>query len=69
MDDKDIILIGQAIGGLSDARNIMGVLVDRGVLPASWHEIESVLDMILSQLCDLEMHVTSPSGSWPGGVP
>jgi hypothetical protein len=65
MDDKDIILIGQAINGLSDARNIMRVLVDRGVLPLSWQEIESVLDMIVSQLCDLEMHVTSPARSWP----
>lgn len=65
MDDKDIILIGQAINGLSDARNIMRVLVDRGVLPQSWQEIESVLDMIHSQLCDLEMHFTSAGRSWP----
>ena len=58
MDNKDIILIGQAIDGLSDARNIIRALVDRGVLPPSWQEIESVLDMILSQLSDLEMHFT-----------
>ncbi len=68
MDDKDIILIGQAINGLSDARNIMRVLVDRGVLPLSWQEIESVLDMILSQLCDLETQVASPARTWPVGA-
>jgi hypothetical protein len=65
MDNKDIILIGQAIDGLSDARNIVRALVDRGVLPLSWQEIESVLDMILSQLSELEMHVITPVRSWP----
>jgi hypothetical protein len=65
MDNKDIILIGQAIDGLSDARNIVRALVDRGVLPLSWQEIESVLDMILSQLNELEMHVITPVRSWP----
>jgi len=69
MDDKDIILIGQAINALTDARDTMRVLVGRGVLPLSWQEIESVLDMILSLLCDLEMHVTSPAQSWPAEVP
>ncbi len=64
MDDKDIILIGHAIEGLSDARNTMRVLVDSGVLPISWREIESVLDMILSQLSDLEIHVTTSARSW-----
>ena len=68
MDNKDIILIGQAIDGLSDARNIIRTLVDRGVMPRSWQEIESVLDMIVSQLCDLETHVTSPARSWPVGA-
>jgi hypothetical protein len=68
MDDKDIILIGQAINGLSDARNTMRVLVDRGVLPPSWGEIESALDMILTQLCDLEMQVASAARSWPVGA-
>ena len=67
MDNKDIILIGQAIDGLSDARNIIRALVDRGVMPRSWQEIESVLDMILSQLSDLEMHFTTPARSWPVG--
>jgi len=68
MLDKDIILIGQAINELGDARDILGVLVDRGVLPASWREIESVLDMIHSELCDLEIHFASQTTSWPGGA-
>jgi hypothetical protein len=68
MHDKDIILIGQAINGLSDARDILHVLVDKGVLPASWREIEAVLDMIHSDLCDLEIHFASQTRSWPIGA-
>lgn len=68
MDDKDIILIGQAINGLGDAKEILKVLVGKGVLPRSWEEIDSVLDMIHSQLCDLEIHFASRTRSWTNGA-
>jgi hypothetical protein len=69
MNNQDIILIGQAINGLSDAREILGVLMDRGVLPTSWREIESVLETIQSELCDLEVHFASQKMQWPAGMP
>ncbi len=68
MDDRDIILIGQAISGLSDARDILRALVDKGVLPTSWREIESVLELIYSDLRDLEIHFASQIRPWPVGA-
>lgn len=68
MDDKDIILIGQAINGISDARDLLRVLVDKGVLPTSWREIESVLGMIHAELCDLEIHFASQTGPSAAGA-
>lgn len=68
MLDKDIILIGQAINDLGDARDILRFLVDKGVLATSWREIESVLDMIHSELCDLETHFASQATPWPDGA-
>ena len=68
MHEEDIILIGQAISGLNDARDTLRVLVDKGVLPTSWREIESVLDTIQSELCDLEFHFASQKTPWPVGA-
>lgn len=69
MDDKDIILIGQAINGLGDARDILRVLVNKGVLPVTWREIESVLETIQSELRNVEVHLASRTKPWPVGAP
>jgi len=54
MNDQDLILIGRVIDGLEEARKIVGVLVSRGVLPATWSEIGSALQSIQTELEDLE---------------
>lgn len=59
MDNRDMILMGRAINGLGDARDILRVLVDKGVLPTSWREIESVLETIHSELSTVEAYLMS----------
>lgn len=59
MDNRDVILMGRAINGLGDARDILRVLVDKGVLSSSWREIESVLETIHSELSTVEAHLMS----------
>lgn len=68
MDNKDVILLGQAINGLNDARDILRVLVDRGALSASWSEIEAVLGMIHSELCEVESEFASQARPWSAGA-
>jgi hypothetical protein len=55
MNEQDIILLGRAIDGLVDVREILRVLVNRGVLPDSWKEIVSVMDSVRSELSDMEL--------------
>jgi hypothetical protein len=59
MNDRDVLLIGRAIDGLGEAQAIVDVLVNRGALPISWREIESVLDSIRSELCNIEKELIS----------
>jgi len=59
MNDRDLLLIGRAIDGLEEAQAIVDVLVNRGALPISWREIESVLHSIRSELCNIEKEFIS----------
>jgi hypothetical protein len=59
MNDRDVLLIGRAIDGLGEAQAIVDVLVNRGALPISWREIESVLDSVRSELCTIEKELIS----------
>jgi hypothetical protein len=59
MNDRDVLLIGRAIDGLGEAQAIVDVLVNRGALPITWREIESVLDSIRSELCNIEKELIS----------
>lgn len=68
MDNKDIILIGQAINGLNEARDMLRVLVDRRALPQSWSEIESVLGTIQEELCEVETEFASQTRPWSAGA-
>jgi hypothetical protein len=54
MNDGDLLLIGRAVEGLEEAQAIVDVLVNRGALPISWREIESVLHSIRGELCNIE---------------
>jgi hypothetical protein len=54
MNDRDLLLIGRAVEGLEEAQAIVDVLVNRGALPISWREIESVLHSIRNELCNIE---------------
>lgn len=54
MNDQDLILIGRVIDGLGDVQEILRVLVNRGTLPPSWMEIESVFDSIRVELMGIE---------------
>ena len=66
MNDRDVLLIGRAIDGLGEAQAIVDVLVNRGALPISWREIESVLDSIRSELCNIEKElIGQPSAVSP----
>ncbi len=57
MNEQEIILLGRAIDGLVDVREILRVLVNRGVLPESWKEIVSVMDAIRSELSNMELGI------------
>jgi hypothetical protein len=59
MNDRDVLLIGRAIDGLGEAQAVVDVLVNRGALPISWREIESVLDSVRSELCTIEKELVS----------
>jgi hypothetical protein len=64
--DQEIILIGRAIDGLVEVREILKVLLSRGTLPESWEEIASVMDSIRAELSDMEkslMRNAIPSGA------
>jgi hypothetical protein len=52
--DQEIILIGRAIDGLVEVREILKVLLGRGTLPESWEEIACVMDSIRAELSDME---------------
>ena len=63
MNDRDLLLIGRAIDGLEEAQAIVDVLVNRGALPISWREIESVLHSIRSELCNIEKELISQTNA------
>ena len=63
MNDRDLLLIGRAIDGLEEAQAIVDVLVNRGALPISWREIESVLHSIRSELCNIEKEFISQTNA------
>jgi hypothetical protein len=54
MNDQEIILVGRAIDGLTEVRDVLRVLVNRGTLPDSWTEIVSVMESIRSELLHTE---------------
>jgi hypothetical protein len=63
MNDRDLLLIGRAIDGLGEAQAIVDVLVNRGALPISWREIESVLHSIGNELCNIEKELISQTNA------
>ena len=63
MNDRDLLLIGRAIDGLEEAQAIVDVLVNRGALPISWREIESVLHSIRNELCNIEKELISQTNA------
>ncbi len=62
--DQEIILIGRAIDGLVDIREILKVLLSRGTLPESWREIVSVMDSIRAELLDMEKGLIRNTGEF-----
>jgi hypothetical protein len=63
MNDRDLLLIGRAIDGLEETQAIVDVLVNRGALPISWREIESVLHSIGNELCNIEKELISQTNA------
>jgi hypothetical protein len=63
MNDRDLLLIGRAIDGLEEAQAIVDVLVNRGALPISWREIESVLHSIGNELSNIEKELISQTNA------
>jgi hypothetical protein len=63
MNDRDLLLIGRAIDGLEEAQAVVDVLVNRGALPISWREIESVLHSIGNELCNIEKELISQTNA------
>jgi hypothetical protein len=68
MNDRDLLLIGRAIDGLGEAQAIVDVLANRGTLPISWREIESVLQSIRTELCNIEQEIISQTSVVGSGM-
>jgi len=68
MNDRDVLLIGRAIDGLGEAQAIVDVLANRGTLPISWREIESVLQSIRTELCNIEQELISETSALGSGI-
>jgi len=57
MNDHEVIMVGRAIDGLSEVRDILRVLISHGTLPQSWTEIMSVMDSIRNELSQTEQYL------------
>lgn len=65
---QDMLLIERAIDGVTEAQEIVRILISRGTLPVTWQEIESVLDDIRSELCRMELELRETSDTINGRI-